>query len=847
MLAAHDACETPQRSILPIPAEPASSCPFTRGRRSEASGSLSKYLSPDLRYRLNYRARIPGIVIAILLVTSVMVVPMQRAFAGSAGDVVPVTNADGRLGLCDVLVGSPVSDSGPTWAQLAYSAGARTNRWEFRMDKLEATPGAWNFAATDSVVSNDTAHGLDTEGILIGTPAWAIGAGQTPGNGLPRGLNRAVTDPANVWADYVRQTVHHYAGQVAYWEIWNEPDLKFFWTSSPADYYHLLKVSYTVIKAVDPLAKVVLAGMVVPDFKFLSAVLDAAKADPTSRAAHGYFDIAAWHAYGATKQVYPNLTQMQALLSEHGYGAAPIWVTEAGFPASNPNGESRQAAYVFQAIAYAFAAGADRVFVYRASDDPTPKTWGMLSADGVPRQAYTAFSVAAQYLSHVQAATYDPTADAERFVFYTPQNRISLLWNHATVDRSVSLSAGQRTGKMVDWQGNVTPLSASLGLFHFTAPGATYNQGVDPTGSVVGGPPSMIIESNSRPATLGAPAYIPPVVGTHRQLVVLNDAAVPSAVEVSVPGNAWKREELQLRPHAVQYVDLDLLGGPAYAGLFRVSSSTTVTAQALSGPVSVPGISPAGLWSVTAAPAALVLSNPTGALVSGQITAYGYGGKVRLRQNVAVPPFDSVRWTSPDALRGQPLSLSIASRGKFLVSGISGPLTNAVAQPRDTWYTVAPQASKLVMFNPLGSTPARVHVRYVGSVAGTNRQIRLGGHRSYIFPTHAARTVVVSATHPITLGYLNSAGVRSSIGAEPAMRTALTAGGVTTSVSVYNPSQQAARVTVSVVGRTGTSTVTRLAGPTGVLTIPVRKTSDSPRGVVVTSTIPVVSAPSSYS
>jgi hypothetical protein len=774
-----------------------------------------------------------------------IVVPMHLAFAGPAADLIPVSNADGRLGMCDVLVGSPVPDSGPSWAQLAYSAGARTNRWEFRMDKLEAVQGTWNFAATDSVVANDTAHGLDTEGILIGTPGWAVSPGQTPGNGLPKGLGRPITDPANVWADYVRQTVRHYAGQVAFWEIWNEPDLKYFWTSSPSAYYQLLKVSYTVIKSVDPTAKVVLAGLVVPDLNFLSAVLDAAKSDDTSRAAHGYFDIAAWHAYGAAKQVYPNLIQMRAILTNHGFGRAPIWVTEAGFPASNPNGESRQAAYVLQSIAYAFAAGADRVFVYRASDDTTPKTWGMISADGTPRLAYTSFSVAAQYLSHVQSATYDPTADAERFVFYTPQNRISLIWNHGTADHSISLSAGQRTARLVDWQGNITSLAAARGQFHFTVAGAPYNQGIDPAGSVVGGPPSMILESNTRPGNLGAPAYIPPVAGAHRQLVVLNNAAVPAAVEVSVPGSAWEREELQLGPRAVQFVDLDLLGGPSYSGLFRVSSSTTVTTQALTGPVSVPGVSPSGSWSVSAAPAALVLSNPTASAVSGQITAYGYGGKVRARQSVWVAAFGSVRWTAPAALRKQPTSLSIQSAGKILVSGISGALTNAVAQPRDTWYTVAPQASRLVMFNPQADVPARVSVRYVGTRTGAYAHVKLGGHRSYIFSTRGARTVIVSATHAITLGYLNSVVGRSPIGSQPSTRTALTVGASTTSVSVYNPSTQSAHVTLAVVGRTGTTTTTRDLGPAEVFTLSVRKFTDAARGVVISSDIPVVSAPSS--
>src|SRR5207237_470067 len=78
-------------------------CPACRGRRREVSGSLSKYLSPGVRYRLNYRTRIPGILTAMVLATSMMIVPLHAAFAGRAADVVPVSNADGRLGMCDVL------------------------------------------------------------------------------------------------------------------------------------------------------------------------------------------------------------------------------------------------------------------------------------------------------------------------------------------------------------------------------------------------------------------------------------------------------------------------------------------------------------------------------------------------------------------------------------------------------------------------------------------------------------------------------------------------------------------------------------------------------------------------
>ena len=714
------------------------------------------------------------------------------------------------------------------------------------MDRLEADPGTWDFSATDAVVQNDTAHGLDTEGILIGPPAWAVAAGQKPGNGLPRGLGRPVTDTANVWADFVAHTVRHYAGKVAFWEIWNEPDMRFFWSSSPSEYYQLLKVSYTVIKSVDPSARVVMAGMVVPDLTFLTQVVDAAAADASARSAHGYFDIAAWHAYGPVRAAYDNVRRVRSILAGAGFGSAPIWVTEAGFPASNPNGEDRQAAYVLQSIAYGFAAGADRVFVYRASDDSTIKTWGLISADGIPRSASVSFELAAQYLSHVGATSYDPTGTDERFVFYTPSKRITLIWNHGLTDRSLALSAGQPSATQVDAQGNVSRLNAAAGQFRVTAPGALYNRVLDPAGSVVGGPPVMIVEDNVRPAGLGPPAYIPPVSGPGRQLVVLNDAATPTSVEVSVPGVAGEREDLLLPPHSVHFVDLDLLAGMSYAGLFRVSSTATITAQALSGASPVPGMSPSGSWTVSAAPATLLLSNPTSAAIAGTITAYGFGGKVRLRESVTVPPLGTVRWIGPANLRARGgVSLSIAAAGKIVVSGPSGPLTNAVSQPQSTWYTIAPHAAHLVAFNPSAIVSARVRVRFVGSSRVRVQQVKLAGHRSYTFSTRRARTVVVSANRAITMGYANPVDGSAPLDSLPTTHAVLTAGGTATQVLVYNPSRSSAHIGISVVGRVNTYASAATVGPSGVYSVQVRKATEPARGVIISSDIPVVSTPSS--
>jgi hypothetical protein len=149
------------------------------------------------------------------------------------------------------------------------------------------------------------------------------------------------------------------------------------------------------------------------------------------------------------------------------------------------------------------------------------------------------------------------------------------------------------------------------------------------------------------------------------------------------------------------------------------------------------------------------------------------------------------------------------------------------------------------MFNPDAGVPARVNVQYVGAKTVASEQIKLGGHRSFTFLTHRARTVVVSASHAITLGYSNPAVPRSPLASEPATRTALTVGGSATRVSVFNPSDRAAHVSLSVVGRAGNYNFTRVIGPSGVFTLQARKAGDPPRGVVISSDLPVVSTPSS--
>lgn len=779
---------------------------------------------------------------AFSLILSVF--PFRFASAGSVQTLPPVTDADGRLGMCDVLPGSAPGTNGLPWAQLAFDAGARVDRWEIRWDRVEPAAGVWTYAANDAAVQSSMGAGLQVEGILIGTPAWATGPGQKPGNGLPRGLNLLYTDPRNLWADYVRQTVTHYAGRIHDWEIWNEPDLQYFWTGSPDAYYRLLKVASRVIHDVDSGANVIMAGMVVPDLAFLGQVLDAANRDSTGASNHGYFNAAAWHAYGPARSLFTDILKFKALLVRGGFPNTPIWVTEDGFPANNPNGEPRQAAYVEQTIAYAFAAGAAKLLVYRASDSAEPKTWGLLSASGSPRMGYVAFQVAAHYLSGLQALTYEPLPNVERLVFYEPDVRVTMLWNHGLADQMVSVLAGRQTATLVDWMGHATPVTAVDGQFQVVVPAAVYNAGVDPAGSVVGGPPVLLIEDNTPPGQPGSQVYIAPVTGSIRRLVIFNQGAAQASAQVNAADNPKYRIMVQLAPRDVRSVDLDLLAGSSYQGLYVLSSPDPVTGEAVSDQATVPGTAASSSWYMAAAPAQIALANPKMKPIVADVTAFGPKGVVRLHSRVRLQPRDRQDLVLPVGPGSRLISLAIKATGPVVLLPTGSASADPVPQPQSTWYAVRPSAAPLSIFNPDSKAPVRIDVRFVGS-AVTSEELRISPHHAFVLRSGNAKAIVLAASQGVSVAYTQSPAPATSLTSQPVTQTAIEAAGDTTRIALFNPAQKPAHVSLSILGGANPLQVSKVLAPSQVSTMRVRTQSGPPLGVMMNSDVPVVATPAS--
>ena len=141
------------------------------------------------------------------------------------------------------------------------------------------------------------------------------------------------------YVDFVSKSL---AGKVEAYEIWNEPDIKYFNTkdATAADYTELLKAAYRTIKDNDP-DVTVLGGAIAVQTAFIDGMMQAG--------AGSYMDGLSVHYYlnksAPEKRARNKLDEYRDVLVKYGYDKMPVWVTETGWANSNVD-EQTQAQYI---------------------------------------------------------------------------------------------------------------------------------------------------------------------------------------------------------------------------------------------------------------------------------------------------------------------------------------------------------------------------------------------------------------------------------------------------------------------------------------------------------------------
>ena len=422
----------------------------------------------------------------------------------------------------------------------AAEAGVGWERILFYWSELQPNgPEEWNgYHVQEEWLSQATVAGREIVAVLKHTPAWATDG--LPGCGVPRGLDLPIDDPGNLWAAFVRRTVHMYAGRINHWIIWNEPDIApedygAEWCGSMEEYYQLLKVAYLVAHQANPDVTIHLSGLTRwHDPTYLRRFLTAATQDPTGPEHGYYFDVVSLHIYFRTETIPEILGATQADLSAHGI-QKPIWINEINAPSNSdlPYWElpeanfnislEEQAGFLLQTFALALSQGADRIAVYKWVDGEMlagSEPFGVIRSDYSRRPAFDAYRlITTHYASAISARE-------ERQSLYTVVTldrgdlTTRVLWARTTDDVTVSVPALAPQARLIDQAGAEQIIQPVDGQYTLTLPRARC---ADTRGCIIGGPTYLLVEEGSSAPLLEATTE------------PLAETAVPAPTEAHTP------------------------------------------------------------------------------------------------------------------------------------------------------------------------------------------------------------------------------------------------------------------------------------------------------------------------
>lgn len=130
----------------------------------------------------------------------------------------------------------------------------RVRRMFVYWDRVEATPGQWDWSEADEQYRAVLDAGLQPLIVVQNSPIWARPS---------RSTSQGFPDPASDenWTRFVKAVVQRYSATIAI-EVWNEPNLTQFSNPvDPARYTQLLTKSYHAVKALKPTLPVISAGL----------------------------------------------------------------------------------------------------------------------------------------------------------------------------------------------------------------------------------------------------------------------------------------------------------------------------------------------------------------------------------------------------------------------------------------------------------------------------------------------------------------------------------------------------------------------------------------------------------
>jgi xylan 1,4-beta-xylosidase len=227
------------------------------------------------------------------------------------------------------------------------------------------SPKSYNFGPTDRLIASIKGVGAET----IFRIGRSIGADPTP----PADLDKYAQIARHIVLHYNQGWDHGFHDGLRYWEVWNEPDFRVFWTGTPQQYYDLYEKVARAIKAADPNA--LIGGPTISKpldaTPYREGFLDFVSAKKLP------LDFFVWHYYTMDSNDPATLVsigkEIRSILDAHGFQATKNVLDEWNVDLFDRDlSKAGRAAFAVTSLIYMLSAPIDLQAYYRA--DPSFRT-----------------------------------------------------------------------------------------------------------------------------------------------------------------------------------------------------------------------------------------------------------------------------------------------------------------------------------------------------------------------------------------------------------------------------------------------------------------------------------------
>jgi hypothetical protein len=251
----------------------------------------------------------------------------------------------------------------PTASEIARMGDGRvgTLRINFVWGAVQPSASSpLNWSYYDAIIGEAAKRGIQVLPTVYSSPLWA--AKRTNHPPKPAHLDEFRAFVSTAVARYgpggAFWTTHPEISPqpIVWWQLWNEPNFPNFWYRQPnaKQYVHLLRAFHGAVRAGNPAAKVVLAGLFPTPRDQVKRGIDL---DPYLTAIYRHrgkplFDAAAIHPYaGRPSMALALIRDTRTIMNRFRDRRTPIWVTEIGWASGGLRtpltvGSRRQASYV---------------------------------------------------------------------------------------------------------------------------------------------------------------------------------------------------------------------------------------------------------------------------------------------------------------------------------------------------------------------------------------------------------------------------------------------------------------------------------------------------------------------